>query len=107
MNNNSPRSGRASTVVLIVLLLTAALVTAGLVFLASNVLDSGIDLHLDFSKIPTRAEIFAPVETKQPKSEPEPKPDPNTFVISMLGDCTLASSQRSTDFDRVIEARGN
>lgn len=105
MNNNSPRSGRASTVVLIVLLLTAALVTAGLVFLAGNVLDGGIDLHLDFSKIPTRADSPAPVETSQPKAE-EPKPDPDTFVISMLGDCTLASSQRSTDFDRVIEANG-
>ena len=48
MKNDAPRSGRASTVVLVVLLLTAAIVTAGLFFLVKYTVDDGFDLHLDF-----------------------------------------------------------
>lgn len=100
MKNKSPRSGRASTVVLVVLLLTAVLVSAGLVFLAMNTIDE-FDLHLDFTKQSAKAEPVSPVETAAPE-----EPEPETFVISMVGDCTLASSQRTSDFDRVIQENG-
>lgn len=101
MKNDAPRSGRASTVVLVVLLLTAAIVTAGLFFLVKYTVDDGFDLHLDFSKIPAHADVVTPQPTELP-AEPETK----TFVISMVGDCTLASSQRGGDFDRVIQQNG-
>lgn len=100
MKNKSPRSGRASTAVLVVLLLTAALVTAGLVFLAMNTIND-FDLHLDFTKRTAQAEPAAPEETAMPV-----EPETETFVISMIGDCTLASSQRTSDFDRVIRENG-
>ena len=70
MKNDAPRSGRASTVVLVVLLLTAAIVTAGLFFLVKYTVDDGFDLHLDFSKIPAHADVVTPQPTELP-AEPE------------------------------------
>ena len=103
MKKESSRGSRAGTIVLLVLLVTAAIVTVGLYFLAMNTVDE-FDFHLDFTKRNTKADAQAPVETVQPT--PTPTPEPETFVISMIGDCTLASSQRNNDFDRVISEHG-
>ena len=100
MRSEPPRSGRVSTAILVTLLLTAAFVTAGVVFLILNTVGS-IDLHLDVRQQPAQAATRLPVETVQP-SEPEQE----TFVISMIGDCTLASSQRDAQFDSVVEQNG-
>ena len=46
----------------------------------------------------------APEPTAAPTSEPTPEPTPadEYFVISMVGDCTLASSQRENVFETII-----
>lgn len=46
----------------------------------------------------------APEPTVAPTSEPTPEPTPadEYFVISMVGDCTLASSQRENVFETII-----
>ena len=100
MSKDAPRSGRASTAVLVILLFTAALVTAGLVYLVMTTVDTNIDLHLDAQRTSSQADRAIPVETA------EPAPQPETFVISMVGDCTLASSQRDARFDAVVEENG-
>ena len=101
MKNRPQSSGSSSTAVLVVLLLTAAILSVGMYFMLKNIIGDDFDLHLDVAKQPTQAEAAVPVETQAP-AEPEPK----TYVISMVGDCTLASSQRDSDFDRVINANG-
>ena len=47
----------------------------------------------------------APEPTAAPTSEPTPEPTPadEYFVISMVGDCTLASSQRENVFETIID----
>ena len=42
-------------------------------------------------------------QTVQPVEKPK---EPNTFVISMVGDCTLASIQTGRDFDSYIDKNG-
>ena len=100
MRSEPPRSGRVSTAILVTLLFTAAFVTAGVVFLILNTVGS-IDLHLDVRQQPAQAATRLPVETVQPA-----EPEQETFVISMIGDCTLASSQRDAQFDSVVEQNG-
>ena len=101
MSRNKPRSGRTSTIILILLLVTALFTSGGVYYLATNVVDEDFDFHLDIS--PTNADVRAllPEETAI-VAQPEPK----DYTISMVGDCTLASSQRENGFDSVIAEKG-
>ncbi|MBQ1382051.1 MAG: CapA family protein [Ruminococcus sp.] len=103
MKKEPTRGSKTGTIVLLVLLITAAIVTVGLYYLTLNTVDA-FDFHLDFSKQRSHAEASVPVETAKPT--PTPTPEPITYLISMVGDCTLASSQRNNDFDRVINEHG-
>ena len=61
MSKDTPRSGRASTAVLVILLFTAALVTAGLVYLVMTTVDTNIDLHLDAQRTSAQADRATPL----------------------------------------------
>jgi len=43
-----------------------------------------------------------PSPTPTPTPVPTPTPPPEPIVISMVGDCTLSSSQRENEFDKVM-----
>lgn len=43
-----------------------------------------------------------PSPTPKPTPEPTPEPTPDYFVISMVGDCTLSSSQYNNHFEEVL-----
>ena len=101
MKNDSPRGSKGFVAVLLVLLLTAAILSVGVFYIAKNIIGDDFDFHLDITEQTAEAEPPAPVVT-----EPPAPPEPKTFVISLVGDCTLASSQRTSDFDRVVNEKG-
>ena len=91
---------KRSAAFLIVMLLLAAALAGGLYFLIQKT---------DFSFLSRSAQHSAaetpPVETISPDAEePEASAAPDTFVISMIGDCTLASSQYNADYEAVLDA---
>lgn len=50
-------------------------------------------------------EYTAPTSTPEPEATPSPTPEPpedEYFTISMVGDCTLSSSQRENTFETVV-----
>lgn len=99
MSNNAPRRGHGSTVALILLFIAAVFVSIGTFYLAKSAIGDDFDFHLDFSVPQVHARAMPP----QPAATPEPTPEPQVFVISMVGDCTIASSQTENAFDRYIE----
>ena len=80
-----------------ILLLIAAALAVGLYFLLQNT---------DFSFLKqTQAAADPPSEAvieSLPPEETEPPYVPDTFVISMIGDCTLSSSQYNSDYEDVL-----
>ena len=44
-----------------------------------------------------------PSPTPEPTPTPTPEPTPRNFVISMVGDCTLSSSQRNNHFEDILK----
>lgn len=52
---------------------------------------------------PTPAPTPAPTPEPTPEPTPTPEPQPEEFVISFVGDCTLASDQRKKGTDRAFE----
>ncbi len=88
---------KRSTAFLIILLLLAIALGAGVFYLAKD---------LDYSflipdETPPEAAETEPVFTPEPTPAPE-TPVPDTFVISMIGDCTLCSTQYNNDFEDVL-----
>ena len=104
MSNTPSRKGRTSTTILILLLVTAAVVSVGTFYLVKNVVGDDFDFHLEASRTPVQAEAASPVPTQTPA--PEPTPEAKTYVISMVGDCTLASDKNQSHFDSVISENG-
>lgn len=99
MSNNAPRRGHGSTVALILLFIAAVFVTTGTFYLAKSAIGNDFDFHLDFSAPTAQARSLPP----EPAATLEPTPEPQVFVISMVGDCTIASSQTENAFDRYID----
>ena len=92
---------KRSTVFLIVCLLVAIALAGGLYYLLQKT---------DFSFL-TQAEAAAestPTATAAvtPTPEPTEEPAPKEVVISMIGDCTLASSQYDNSFDDFLSKNG-
>ena len=92
---------KRSTVFLIVCLLVAIALAGGLYYLLQKT---------DFSFL-TQAEAAAestPIATVEvtPTPEPTEEPAPKEVVISMIGDCTLASSQYDNSFDDFLSKNG-
>ena len=44
-----------------------------------------------------------PPPTATPEPTPEPTPEDEYFVVSMVGDCTLSSSQRENTFEYIVD----
>ena len=53
--------------------------------------------------VPTPVPTPAPTPDPTPEPTPEPEPQPEEFVISFVGDCTLASSQHHKGSSRAFE----
>ena len=92
---------KRSTVFLFVCLLIAILLAGGLYYLLQKT---------DFSFL-TNAEAAAeptPVATVEvtPSPEPTEEPSPKEVTISMIGDCTLASSQYDNAFEDYLSKNG-
>ena len=90
------KSKRSSAFVIVLLILAIAL-GAGVFYLAKD---------LDYSFFSPENTLPEPEET-EPINTPEPTPAaetpvPDTFVISMIGDCTLCSTQYNNDFEDVL-----
>ena len=103
MSRNAPQRGHGSTVVLIVLLITAAILSVGTFYLVKHAIGDDFDFHLDIS-IPRAAAKSDEPAVSRVTSTPEPETEPQTFTISMVGDCTLASSQTENSYDGVLAA---
>lgn len=80
--------------ILIAGLLIAAVLGAGIWYLAKNQMLPDI--------LPPEGSAEEVTETAQPMPSPTPEPTPGIFTISMVGDCTLASSQYDNSFDTVL-----
>lgn len=92
---------KRSTIFLIIALVIAILLGGGLYYLMRD---------MDFSFLGRSearpADMAQPVlESDLPEITPEPK-TPSEFVISMIGDCTLASSQYTDDYESYLEKNG-
>lgn len=104
MSNTPPRKGRTSTTILIILLLTAAIVSVGTFYLVKNVVGNKFDFHLGTNQSTAQADAASPAPTETPA--PEAPPEPKHFVISMVGDCALASNRNQNHFDSIISENG-
>ena len=90
--------------VFLTLLITAVIVSIGLFFVVKNVVGDDFDFHLDIARKPVQAEPAAPAPSEVPEETPEP--EPKTYVISMIGDCTLAAQRGMNHFDSIVADKG-
>lgn len=88
-----------SGIFLIVAAIVALLLGVGVAVLGSNVL---ADSHFSIPS-PTSPTPQHPQTTSKPADGPK---EPDSFVLSMVGDCTLASSQYNNDYDSYINKHG-
>jgi hypothetical protein len=85
--------------ILIPLLLAAALL-AGVLFLRFRPAAPAAET-VSVPPAPTLP-AQTPSPSPSPSPSPTPEPTPELFTLSMVGDCTLSSSQYNDDFERVL-----
>ena len=92
---------RASTIFLIVAFIIAVLLGGGLFYLLQ-----GTDFSFLSDSASAPHDMAVPAkESDIPEVSVEPT-KPSEYVISMIGDCTLASSQYTNDFEDQIAKNG-
>lgn len=92
---------KLSTILLILLLLIAIGLTVGIYYLLQ-------DADFSFLTQPDTAADSAPVTPEAVSITPDPteEPSPKEAVISLIGDCTLASSQYDNSFEDYLQKNG-
>lgn len=105
MENKQNEKGKFlkfSQIALLALLCLFLLVFIFLRFFMPDVLSEFMKLSESESSTPSASSLPSLSPSPSPTPTPTPEPTPEIFTISMVGDCTLSSSQREDRFETVL-----